>query len=243
MFHARARGALAALLLIAFTAAPALAQQPAEAPDPPPVPAGENGAGRLARFLAGGALGLGLHEAGHVAAAAASGTSVGLKGVSFGPFPFFAITHEPVPAGREYQISSAGFLVQHISTEVLLTKRPGLRLERAPVAKGMLAFNLLASAAYGAAAIARAGPAERDTRGMAAAARIDERWVGVLVLAPAALDTVRYFKPEARWVVWASRGAKVAVALLALRARHADGCQILADGRAPSSSCAGPGPT
>jgi len=204
---------------MSFTAASALAQ-PADAPDaPPPPPARENGAGTLARFLAGGALGLGLHEAGHVAAAAASGTSLGVKGVSFGPLPFFAITHEPVSAAREYQISSAGFLVQHITSEVLLTKRPGLRLERAPVAKGMLAFNLLASAAYGVAAIARVGPTERDTRGMAAAARVDERRVGALVLAPAALDTVRYFKPDARWAVWASRGAKVAVVLLALRAR------------------------
>lgn len=218
MLHGRARGVLAALLLIlASTAAPVLAQPPAVAEPPPPV--NENGAGRLARFLAGGALGLGLHEAGHVAAAAASGTDLGLKGVSFGPLPFFAITHEPVPPRREYQISSAGFLVQHISSEVLLTRRPGLRLERAPVVKGMLAFNLLASAAYGVAAIARVGPAERDTRGMAAAARVDERWVGALVLVPAALDAVRYFKPDARWAAWASRGAKVAVALLALRAR------------------------
>lgn len=173
----------------------------------------------IAQFLAGGALGLGLHEAGHVLTASASGASLGLKRVSFGPVPFFAITHEDVAPRREYGISSAGFLMQHASSEWLLTRRPALRRERAPVAKGVLAFNLLASAAYGGAALARVGPHERDTRGMAASLGTNERWIGALVLAPAVLDTVRYCKPGARWAVWASRGAKVGMVLLALGAR------------------------
>lgn len=219
MRPARALLAVAAgLLILAFTAAPVRAQSH-DAGDPGQPPPASDDAGTLARFLAGGALGFGLHEAGHVAAAGAAGTGVGLKGVSFGPVPFFAITHDDVSPRREYAISSAGFLVQHLSSEVLLTRRPGLRFERAPVAKGMLAFNLLASATYGVAALARIGPAERDTRGMAVSAGVNERWVGVVVLAPAALDAVRYADPGARWAVWASRGAKAAMLLLALRAR------------------------
>ena len=56
--------------------------------------------------------------------------------------------------------------------------------ERAPFAKGLFAFNVLASVAYAGTAFAKTGPAERDTRGMAASSRIDERWIGGLVLAP-----------------------------------------------------------
>jgi hypothetical protein len=83
--------------------------------------------------------------------------------------------------------------------------------------KGMLAFNVAASAAYAGAAFARTGPAERDTRGIAASARIDERWVGALILAPAVLDAVRYFDPDSTWAVWTSRATKVGLLLLALR--------------------------
>jgi hypothetical protein len=176
-------------------------------------------AAAVAQFFGGGALALGLHEAGHVLTASAMGTNLGLRRVSFGPVPFFAITHDHVGARREYGISSSGFLMQHASSEWLLTRRPALRREHAPIAKGVLAFNVLASAAYGGAALARMGPYERDTRGMATSLRANERWIGALVLAPAVFDTVRYFRPEARWAAWASRGAKAGMVLLAFRAR------------------------
>jgi hypothetical protein len=52
---------------------------------------------------------------------------------------------------------------------------------------------------------------------MSQSARIDERWVGALILAPAVLDAWRYFDPDARWPVWLSRGAKVFAVLLVLR--------------------------
>ena len=81
----------------------------------------------------------------------------------------------------------------------------------------MLAFNVITSGAYAGAAFARTGPGERDTRGMAVSADVDERWIGALVLAPAVLDAWRYFDPEARWAVWASRAAKVAGVLLVIR--------------------------
>ena len=76
---------------------------------------------------------------------------------------------------------------------------------------------MLTSVGYAGAAFARTGPLERDTRGMAAAAHIREPWIGGIVLAPAVLDGWRYFDPDARWPVWASRAAKIGGVLLLLR--------------------------
>ena len=81
----------------------------------------------------------------------------------------------------------------------------------------MVAFNVLASVAYAGAAFARTGPTERDTRGMAHNARMDERAMGALLLAPAVLDTVRYYNPDAMWAAWISRGVKLGLVLLVLR--------------------------
>jgi hypothetical protein len=142
----------------------------------------------------------------------------GLKKVSFAGVPFFAITHRnDLSPRREFAVSSAGFWMQHATNEWLLTSRRNLRDERAPVAKGLFTFNVLLSAGYSAAALGRFGPAERDTRAMARTLRIDERWIGVLVLAPAALDAVRYFEPDAGWARWSSRVAKVGFVLLVIR--------------------------
>lgn len=170
-------------------------------------------------FVAGGAIGLAAHEGGHLLLDVAFDADPRLRRVDFHGIPFFAITHrDNLPPGREFAIASAGFWVQHAGSEWLLTRRPRLRHERAPLAKGLLAFNVLTSAAYAGAAFFRTGPPERDTRGMAASADIDERWVGVVVLAPAALDTWRYLRPDSRTAVWLSRAAKVGGALLVLRA-------------------------
>jgi hypothetical protein len=141
-----------------------------------------------------------------------------VKGVRFGPIPFFAITHRDVSPAREYAISAAGVWMQAASSEWMLTRRPQLRHEHAPVAKGVLAFHVLASTVYAVAAVAEIGPYERDTRSMAAALRIREAWVGVIVIAPAALDVWRYRHPESRWARWASRAAKVGMVLAVARA-------------------------
>jgi hypothetical protein len=169
-------------------------------------------------FLLGGAFALAAHEAGHVAADLAFDAGPGVKKVSFARIPFFAITHRPITPGREFIVSSSGFWVQEVSNEILLTRRPRLRDEDAALLKGMLAFNTLASIAYAGAAFAGVGPGERDTRGMARSARVGEPSIGALVLAPAVLDAARYYHPERRWLVWASRASKVAGAALAVRA-------------------------
>jgi hypothetical protein len=138
--------------------------------------------------------------------------------VHFGPLPFFAITHAPVSPVREFAISSAGFWVQHASSEMILSTRPQLRHEHAPLVKGVFAFNVLTSVAYAGAAFTTSGPDERDTRGIAVSARLAEPWVGTMILVPAAFDAVRYFQPDAAWVRWASRAAKIGGALLIVRA-------------------------
>lgn len=185
-----------------------------------PVPAAQEGpsAKTIAQFVAGGAIGLGLHEGGHLIMASAFGADPGIKSVHFGPLPFFAISHADVTPPREYTISAAGFWVQHASSEWLLTRRPRLRYERAPLAKGLLAFNILASVAYATAAFGTFGPYERDTRAMADALDVREPWVGVMILGPAVLDTWRYIKPESRWATWTSRALKVGAVLIVVRA-------------------------
>src|SRR5262245_47068357 len=45
-------------------------------------------------FLLGAGIQFGLHEAGHVAADLAFGVPPGIQKVTFGPFPFFAVTHD-----------------------------------------------------------------------------------------------------------------------------------------------------
>jgi hypothetical protein len=173
----------------------------------------------MLRFLAGGAVGLGLHESGHLVMNVVVGSTPGVDGVKFGPIPFFAITHEPVSPAREFAIAAAGFWTQHVTTEVILARHPNLRDENAPLLKGILAFNVLASAAYAGAAFGRFGPVERDTRGMADSAGIREPLIGVWVLAPAVLDATRYYTGDPRWARWLSRAIKIGGVLLVVRAR------------------------
>jgi hypothetical protein len=169
-------------------------------------------------FAAGAAVGFGIHEGAHLLFDVIFDADPGIKGVEFHGIPFFAITHRSdLPRRQEFVIDSAGFWAQHLGSEWLLTRRPGLRHEHAPFAKGLLAFNVATSAAYSVAAFARTGPPERDTRGIAESARVDERWVGALILAPAVFDTWRYYQPDAKLPVWLSRASKVAGVLLIFR--------------------------
>jgi hypothetical protein len=190
----------------------------AQEAEPPQHQDNASGGKRLATFLTGGALGLGAHEAGHLLANLAFGEKPGIRKVDFHGIPFFAITHHSgLPRHREFTISSAGFWTQHAQNEWMLGRRPGLRRERAPLAKGVFAFNVLASVAYAGTAFAKTGPEERDTRGMADSSRLDERWIGVMLLAPAVLDAWRYFHPDANWAAWTSRGVKVGMVVLVVR--------------------------
>jgi len=192
-------------LVLLLAAAPAFAQQ-------------ESGASKFGKVLLGGAAGFVLHESGHLVANWAFDEKVIVKKVDFGGIPFFALAHGPgLSPRREYVVSSAGFWAQYLYSEQILTHHPHLKDEQSPLRKGLLTFHVVTSLAYAGAAFGRVGPYERDTRGMAESRRLDERWIGAMVLAPAILDAYRYFKPDARWATWASRGAKLASVGLVMR--------------------------
>jgi hypothetical protein len=203
----------AVFLPVSAVAQPSLPGAPSTAAQ-----ADEQRAVDVVQFVAGAALGLGMHEGGHLVFDAVFDASPRVAGVHFGPIPFFAITHRSdLSPRREFTISSAGFWVQAASSEWLLVRRPALRREHAPLAKGLLAFNVLNSIGYAAVAFAKAGPFERDTRGMAASIGVDERAIGALVLAPALLDVYRYFRPESRWAKWGARSTKIASVAIVLK--------------------------
>ena len=205
---------LMAAIAVGSGSAAAQDATPADAP----AATSEHRATSALKFLGGGALALAAHESGHLLFDGIFRANPGLKKVSFHGIPFFAITHDSgLSPRREFIIDSAGFWVQEATNELILSRRPNLRRERAPVLKGVVAFNVLASVSYAGAALARTGPVERDTRGMADALHWKEPYVGLLILLPAVLDAVRYFDPEARWAAWGSRAAKIGGVVLILR--------------------------
>ena len=206
------RSACLTLLAICAFAVPCAAQT---------TTASESSFRRMVTFLAGGAVGLGAHEVGHFITSATFGAHPRVRSLEDGPLPFFVITHDDVSRRREFVISSSGFWMQHAGSEWILSTHPNVAREHAPLLKGVLAFNVGASAVYGITAFVRSGPVERDTRGMAVSLGTDgvpEPLIGALVLAPALLDGYRYLKPEAKWAKWTSRGCKVAAVLLTVAA-------------------------
>src|SRR5947207_1833244 len=209
------RGRVAAAVLLIFVVAkPANAQPTSTDPTPPR----ENRGIDVVKVLAGGLLGLGLHESGHLVFDELFDAQPHLKAVHFGPVPFFAIAHRGnLSPRREFTVSSAGFWTQEGIDEWLLTRRPALRDERAWLTKGVLAFNVLNSIGYALVAFAEAGPPERDTRGMAASIHMNEPIIGAIVLAPAILDSVRYLRRGSDWAAWTSRGMKAASVVLVIR--------------------------
>ena len=203
---------VAALLTGLLCAAPAVAQTNAGAAEPP-----DQDGGAWA-FIGGAAVGFGAHELGHLFFDVVFDADPGVKKVSFHGVPFFAIMHaNELSPRQEYTVAASGLWIQNGLNEWILSRRPDVRDEHAPFQKGVLAMNVLTSVVYSGAALFKIGPPERDTRSMAAALGIDERWIGVLVLAPALLDTYRYFHPEAKWAAWSARGVKMGMVLLVLK--------------------------
>jgi hypothetical protein len=173
---------------------------------------------RFGKLLLGGAVGLALHESGHLIADWAFEEKVVVKKVGWKGIPFFALSHAAdLSPRREFTVSSAGFWSQFLYSEQILTHHPDLRHEQSPFRKGILTFHVVTSVIYAGAAFGKTGPVERDTRGMAESIHVSERWIGALILAPAVLDTYRVFHPDSRWAAWSSRGVKMGSVALVLK--------------------------
>jgi hypothetical protein len=215
----RAAGWLALLACLALVT-PVRAEAP---PEPPTSSLGRKiGMGTL-----GFVTGFLAHESGHLAVNLMLGNVPAFEGLLvFGFIPFFAITPridcqgevctkndgEIFAAGPrgKYAIVSAGFNVQHLTDEVLLSRRPNLRYEDAPYQKGVLLFNVFLSCMYAAGSLTGLQDPHGDMAGMARLTNVHYVPLSFALLAPAAFDTIRYFLPKtSRWSAWVSRGTKL----------------------------------
>ncbi len=179
----------------------------------------------LGAYLGGALAGFAAHESGHLVANLAYDNAPGVEGLTaFGFLPFFAITPritcygdtcidndgKVFGGGRrgKYVIVSAGYNVQHLSSELFLSLEPDLRHVRAPFRKGWIMFNVLLSAGYALATWTRTEDDHGDAGNSARLSGIQRDLFGLLLFAPAALDLYRLARPGSRWAPWLSRGAK-----------------------------------
>jgi len=173
----------------------------------------------VAKFLAGAGVGFLIHEGGHLVWDEIFDAHPRLEAVHLGPVPFFAITPiRPLSPRQLFTVASAGFWTQELSSELLQSPSRDLRHEHAPFAKGMFAFDVLTSIGYGVVAFVEAGPAQRDTRGMASGLGAPEPAIGALIMAPAILDIYRYYRPGSRWAKWATRALAAGSVFILVRA-------------------------
>jgi hypothetical protein len=220
------------LLLGAAGELPSLPQMPLALPPPPPPPvelvaepppppswkpAAMVTAGFVTAFFA--------HETGHVVTNLLLGNSPHFETTTvlgFVPFPVISprlrcddagctrYDGAAFPSGRrgKFVIVTMGFDVQHALDELVLDLTPDLRYRDAPWRKGLLAFGILTSCLYSAAAMLGVEDSHGDLSGAASMARVNERLLALGLLAPAILDAYRYMVPSTRWAPWVSRAAK-----------------------------------
>jgi hypothetical protein len=151
-------------------------------------------------LLGGAAAGFVAHESGHLVIDYVLGTHPIFVGVKSGPFPFFAI--EPkrgLTPRKRYATAAAGFNTQHLYSEIILNLDPEIRAHSRPFLKGMLAFHVALSVGYAVTGFAGAGPPQSDVNAMARGSGWPSWAIGLMLLAPAALDTYRYFVADSRW--------------------------------------------
>jgi hypothetical protein len=184
---------------------------------------------RSTAISAGGAVtALAAHESCHIITNLALGNRPGFQSVTFAGFiPYFAITPsihcrgencfksngQSFAPGRPglYTIVSAGIQCQQYEDEVILTRRPGLRMENAPFRKGMLAFNTLLSIGYVLTNWIGVEPTDGDIQGIHRDGGAPRLLLSSMIFGIAAVDIARYYYPRARWLAWLNRAAKLSV--------------------------------
>lgn len=177
-------------------------------------------------FAGGAATAFVAHEAGHATANFAMGNVPHIERVDFvGAVPFFAVAPDITCSGNTcYRrdgavfgpdrkglllILLAGFDVQHITDEVLLTRDPQLRAHGQPFCLGLLAFNTLTSVAYSIGNLTGVEPAAGDLSDAVRDARASRLLTTGLLLGVAGADIARWALPDVAWLPWVSRAAKV----------------------------------
>jgi hypothetical protein len=212
------------VLLIATTAhaqeVQIIYETPAEEPPPLAATLALGAAGAVTAFLA--------HETGHVVANLLLGNVPRIHGTKvWGFLPFPVISPDincygnrcttrnghRFPTGRNgsYFIVTAGFDVQHITNEIVLTLDPNLKDEYAPFEQGLVAFNILLSGIYAAGAYTGLEDPHGDLKAAAKRSGVPEGWLATWLLVPAVLDVYRFFYPSATWSAWASRAGKASL--------------------------------
>jgi hypothetical protein len=165
-------------------------------------------------FALGAASGFVAHELGHLFTDFILGKSVDFVPVKLGPFPFFAI--QPccnLTPQEQYVVASAGFMVQYVNSELILWVSPRIRSQRHAYLKGVLALDIGLSIGYAVSAFLPQGiaPQQSDTATMARGLGIPQWQVGLMVLAPAIVDTYRYLVPDSKWAPWVGVQSKLLV--------------------------------
>ncbi len=191
-----------------------------------PAPQAYSKTAQAALFIAGGVSAFVAHEAGHVAVNLALGNRPELEAVwGFGFVPFFAISPalscsasrcikangKPFPAGPrgKFAIVTAGFEMQHLTSEIILSLDPYLRQHHAPLRKGWLAFNIGLSVAYALASVLNIEDSHGDAGGAAYLLRVPRPLMAAYLVAPAAMDLYRYLDATSPWAPSVSRSLKV----------------------------------
>ena len=94
------------------------------------------------KFLTGAALGLAMHEGGHLVFDTIFDASPRIKGVRFGPLPFFAITHRGDLSPRRVHDLLGRILMVDLVERVVADQTRPLR-EGTRCSRSVLAFNVL----------------------------------------------------------------------------------------------------
>jgi hypothetical protein len=160
-------------------------------------------------LLGGAAAGFMTHEAGHLVTDCVLDTHPTFVAVKSGPFPFFAIQPTRLTPQKRYATAMAGFATQGLYSELILRLDPRIREHQRPFLKGMLAFHVALSVGYAVTAFAGTGPPQSDVNAMARGSGWPTWAMGLLLLAPAALDTYRYFVPDSGWAPLLSVAGKI----------------------------------
>jgi hypothetical protein len=168
-------------------------------------------------LVLGAGIGLALHEGTHLALDYALDAHPSIVGVHLGPFPFFAIQPNTLANSQQrYSVAMAGFMMQDLYSEVILHADPHLRAHHRPLLKGMLAMHVGLMTGYAITGFAHVGPAQSDVGAMGRALNVPSWAIGLMLIAPAACDTYRYFVPDSRWAPWVSLAGKLSMVGAAL---------------------------